>query len=300
MRVSNNMITYSFLTSLNKSLQRQNDIQEQLTDGKQLHRPSDDPVKTIRGMRAKVSLTENEQYNQNLGDAISWMDNTDGAMTSLNSLLTKFTELTISADGTKPAAAYVAIAAEMDELINQAIVVGNSKIGDRYLFSGQQDKTEPFVRNGDTVIYQGDNNKISMPIKPGLATPAQDSVNLTGKDVFGANNQLLQHMIDIKNQLITGAPDMDAVLNTGLTNLEADHNKLLEVHTQLGARMSTYQLAETMLENANVIITGDLAANEDLDIPKAIVDFKTSETVYKNALSVGARIMPVSLVDFLK
>ncbi|HWR45788.1 flagellar hook-associated protein FlgL [Sporomusa sp.] len=300
MRVTNNMITYNFLTSLNKSLQRQNEIQEKLADGKQLHRPSDDPVKTIRSLRANVSLVENEQYSQHLSDAVSWMDNTDGAMSSLSSIVTRFKELTISADGTKPAAAYEAIAAEMDGLINQAIVVGNSKIGDRYLFSGQQDKTQPFVRNGNTVTYQGDNNKISMQIKPGVTTPTQDSVNLTGKDIFGDNNEMLQHMIDIKNQLQTGSPDLDVVLNTGLANLEADHNKLLEVYTQLGARMSSYQLAQSMLENANVVITGNVAANDDLNIPKAIIDFKTSETVYKNALSVGSRIMPPSLVDFLK
>ncbi|WP_425058507.1 hypothetical protein SCACP_31610 [Sporomusa carbonis] len=300
MRVTNNMITYNFLTSLNKSLQRQNEIQEQLSDGKQIHRPSDDPVRAIRSLRFNTSLIENEQYTQHLSDAMSWMENTDGAITDLNSIATRFKELTISADGTKPAEAYQAIAAEMDGLINQAINIANSKMGDRYLFAGQQDKTLPFVRVGDTVTYNGDNNKISMLIKPGTTTPAQDSVNLTGIDIFGPNNEMLQHMIDIKNQLQSGTPDLDAVLNTGLANLEADHDKLLQAQTQLGARMASYELAQTQLENANVIITGDVAANEDLDIPKAIIDFKTSETVYKNALSVGARIMPPSLVDFLK
>ncbi|SMC39834.1 flagellar hook-associated protein FlgL [Sporomusa malonica] len=300
MRVTNNMITYNFLTSLNKSLERQNKIQEQLTDGKQLHRPSDNPVKSIRALRANVSLVENEQYTQNLNDAISWMESTDSAMSNLSSIAIKFKELALSADGTKPPEAYKAIAAEMDGLINQAVTIGNTKLGDRYIFSGQQDKTLPFVRTDDTVTYYGDNNKISMQIKAGVTTPTQDSVNLTGAAIFGANNEMLQHMIEIKSQLETGTPDLNVVLNTGLTNLDVDSSKLLEAQTQLGARMSSYLLAENMLEKANVVITGDVAANEDLDIPKAIIDFKTSETVYKNALSVGAKIMPASLVDFLK
>ncbi|MPM21313.1 hypothetical protein SDC9_67757 [bioreactor metagenome] len=61
-----------------------------------------------------------------------------------------------------------------------------------------------------------------------------------------------------------------------------------------------YEMAQSMMEDDYTTITGDISANEDLDIPKAIIDFKTSENVYKMALSVGASIMPPSLVDFLK
>lgn len=300
MRVTNNMITYNFLTSLNKSLLRQNEIQEQLSDGKALHRPSDDPVKTVRSLRFNTNLVENEQYTQNLNDAVSWMENTDGAMMNISSIMIKFKELAVSADGSKPPDAYKAIASEMDGLINQAVAIGNTKIGDRYIFAGQQDKTIPFVRTGDTIAYNGDDLKISMPIKPGAVNPAQDSVNLTGSEVFGAGVSVLQHMIDIKNQLATGAPDLDQVQNVGLANLESDHNSILQSHTVLGARMANYELAKSMLEQSNTIITGDVAANEDIDIAKAIIDFKTHESVYKTALSVGARIMPASLVDFLR
>lgn len=303
MRITNNTITYNFLTSLNKSLERQNNIQEQLSDGKAIHRPSDDPVKTIRSLRFNTNLKQNDQFTQNLKDAQSWMQTTDGSMSDLSSIMINVKELVIQAStGTNPQDAIQTIGKSVDNLINQIVTIGNTKLGDRYVFAGQMDKTQPYTRNGDTIAYHGDTGKISMPIQPGTATPTQDSVNLTGAEVFGSNGtEILNHLLEIKQHLDSGTTADQAWLGTtGLDYVDADHASVLQSHTELGTRMAAYDMALNMMEGQNVVITGDVAANEDLDIPRAIIDFKNSENIYKTALSVGARIMPPSLVDFLK
>lgn len=418
MRITNNMISNNYLSALNKSLERQSKIQEQLTDGKAIHRPSDDPIKTIRSLRFSTNLAMNEQYTQNVNDSISWMETTDAAMSDLSSIMNRMKELAVSADGTKPADALNAIGAEMDQLINQAITIGNTKIGDRYVFAGQMDATQPFERKQikdpnsnktmDVVVYNGDLNKISMLIKPGVTNPSEDSVNLTGDEVFGPLEYnygkptmgIFSKLISLKEELqktgsitqttgavgtaaiggtytgtgytnydvridgvngsneVTGAsysmdggntwtsavgftvgnpstatlsngvtlsmaaaagnavngtysfhvpaggtgsgPDTLWVSNVGLGNIDAAHSFQLKAHTELGARMATYEMAKNMLENNNTTITKDVSLNEDLDIAAAIVDQKTSENAYKAALAVGAKIMPLSLVDFLR
>lgn len=418
MRITNNMISNNYLSALNKSLERQSKIQEQLTDGKAIHRPSDDPIKTIRSLRFSTNLAMNEQYIQNVNDSISWMETTDSAMTDLSSIMNRMKELAVSADGTKPADALNAIGAEMDQLINQAITIGNTKIGDRYVFAGQMDGTQPFERKQikdpnsnkvmDVVVYNGDLNKISMLIKPGVTNPAEDSVNLTGAEVFGPleynygkpTMSIFSKLISLKEELqktssiakttgavgaaavggtytgtgytnydvridgvdgsnqVTGAsystdggntwtpaagftlgnpstavlsngvtlsmaaaagnavngtysfhvptggtgggPDTSWVSNVGLGDIDESHRFQLKAHTELGARMATYEMAKNMLENSNTTITKDVSLNEDLDLAAAIVDQKTSENAYKAALSVGAKIMPLSLVDFLR
>lgn len=205
----------NYLSALNGSLERQSKLQEQLTDGQIVHRPSDDPVRTIRDMRFKTNLAINDQYTQNVADSQSWMDSTDSAMSDLSSIMIRVKELVVSADGTKPADALNAIGVEIDQLINQAISVGNQKIGDRYLFSGQMDKTQPFERKTitdpnnpnaapmDVVVYNGDLNKISMQIKEGVINPTQDSINLTGAEVFGPLKTIYgQPTMSIFSQLI--------------------------------------------------------------------------------------------------
>lgn len=411
------MISNNYLSALNKSLERQSKIQEQLTDGKAIHRPSDDPIKTIRSLRFNTNLAINEQYTQNVNDSISWMETTDSAMSDLSSIMNRMKELAVSADGTKPADALNAIGAEMDQLINQAVTIGNTKIGARYVFAGQMDGTQPFERKQikdpnsnktmDVVVYNGDLNKISMLIKPGVTNPSEDSVNLTGAEVFGPTEynygkptmSIFSQLISLKEELqkksaitqttgavgtatvggsytgtgytnydvridgvngsnqVTGAsystdggntwnaavgftagspstatlsngitlsmasaagnavngtysfhvptggtvngPDTSWVSNVALGNIDAAHSFQLKAHTELGARMATYEMAKNMLENNNTTITKDVSQNEDLDIAAAIVDQKTSENAYKAALSVGAKIMPLSLVDFL-
>lgn len=307
MRVTTNMISYNFLTSLNNSLARQNSIQEQLSDGKAIHRASDDPVKTIRSLRFNTNLDMNEQFTQNVKDARSWMETTDGAMSDLGQVLMRAKELTIRAVGPNPDIAYEAAATEIDGLINTAIDISNAKIGDRFIFAGQEDKKQPYARQvnstltppeNDKVIYSGDSNYISMKITPGVTKPSQDSVNLPGTEVFGANNEMFAHLIEIKQHMQAG--DNKWLSETGLKYIDEDHNNMLKSQTALGARMSMYEMSENMLNQDNVTITGDVSANEDLDVPRAIIDFKTSESVYRAALAVGARIMPPSLVDFLR
>jgi flagellar hook-associated protein 3 FlgL len=85
MRITNRMMTNSYLTSLNKALERQNKLQEQMSDGKAIHRPSDDPIKTIRSLRFNTNLKMNEQYTQNAKDARSWMESTDAVVSDVSS-----------------------------------------------------------------------------------------------------------------------------------------------------------------------------------------------------------------------
>ena len=328
MRITNNMITNSYLTSFNSALERQNKLQEQLSDGKLIHRASDDPVRAVRSLKYHTNLAENEQFTQNVKDATSWMETTDSAMSELSSIMIRARELVISADGSKPADALQAMGKELDGLIDAAVTIGNSQIGDRYLFAGQMDKTPPLTRTTITnaagesvevVLYNGDNNKISMPAQTGLVNPIQDSVNLTGVEAFGPADttnaadyttsptgeavttlKTLNDLIKVKNELLKANPDVSWLGSTGLASVAEGHDYIVKAQTGIGARSASYEMISNMLSNNNATIAENLSVNEDLDIPKAIIDFKSSENVYNAALAVGSKIMPQSLVDFLR
>lgn len=219
MRISNNMMTYNFLGSLNKSLEKQNELSQQLSDGIAIRKPSDDPIKATRVVRYNSSLSLNTQFTQNVQDAQSWMDTTDSAMSDLSSAMIKAKQLVVSADNTKSTSDLNVIGKQIDELINQVVSIGNRQIGNRYIFGGQNDSTQPFVRttvkdpnSGKTrevVVYNGDNSKISMPLQQGAVNAVQDSVNLTGSEVFGPTTNVygqqtvdvLNHLLEIKNEL---------------------------------------------------------------------------------------------------
>ena len=130
-----------------------------------------------------------------MSDALSWMNNTDGQLSEMSDLMARAKELTIQAISPNPSMAFQVIGQELDGIIRQLVDKANSQIGNRYIFAGQSDKTKPYQRTGDIITYNGDNGKISMPIQPGVANPSQDSLNISGMELFGANNELLNHLI---------------------------------------------------------------------------------------------------------
>jgi flagellar hook-associated protein 3 FlgL len=315
---------YNFLSSLNKSQERMNNLQEQMSDGKYVHRPSDDPIRAFRSLRFNVNLTTNEQYTQNAKDAEQWMNSTDTAMSSLSEIMISAKELAIQSVSANTSDAQKSLASKLDGLINQAITIANGQLGDRYIFAGQQDKSPnpPFQLTTidvagvptEFVVYSGDLSKISMPIQAGPPDPRKDSVNLTGEEAFGpitvlqdgvtgvsySTAGIFTDLLRIKEDLATGTPNMTFMSTTAIANIDKGHDRMLLAHTQLGARMSSYEMAQNMMLRDNTTIMENASANDDIDIAKATIDFKNNENIYNTALAVGARIMPPSLADFLK
>lgn len=236
-RITDSMMNYGFLSGMNKSLNSQYSLMEQMADGKRIHRPSDDPVRVIRSLQYRSAMTQNQQFVSNVKDAMSWMEITDQAMSDLSKVMIRAKELVVRAIAPNPDIAYDAAAKELDGLINQAIQIANTKIGDRYIFAGQMDKTQPFERvtlkdplgasnlNLDAVLYFGDDRKISMMTQVGSTNPARDGINLTGLDVFGrtasTGTNHGQATTDVFNKLIRIKEELEKKTTVQKTNINS-------------------------------------------------------------------------------
>ncbi len=399
-------MSHSYLVQLNKSYTKQAKLLEQ-SDGNAIHRPSDNPVQCVRTMAFKTSLEENEQYTQNLDDAISWMKQSDNALVNMTDLLKTIKEkVSQAANSINTDSDFVAISKEVEETLNQIRSLSNSQIGDRYVFSGQKDKTMPYSENFTTVTsadvktvdrtqlsatqltnigaptsradqfvvvkdsanntryvntdngkildqdfnvvdtvngfsptwtsmtfqsngvpnsatitdnggntytiqtsskqvatYNGDDNKISMVIKPGEVNSANDSVNLTGSDIFGDNifggkgTSLIDDLIVIKDKIKSG--DVAWLGDDGMTLAGKLHDQVVNAQVETSTRQASYQMAKTMMESKNTTIKDDINTASAANIPKLITDMQMAETVYRLSLSVGSKIIPPSLADYL-
>lgn len=143
MRISSTMMVGNYIKQLNRSAVNQAKLMEQ-ADGERIHRPSDDPVAYSRMMMFKNNLSQNEQYTKNLGEAVSWMKSSDSTLVNMNDILSSIREKTLKADDTTSEKDKIAIANEIDSLIEQLVTLGNTQVGKSYLFSGQMDLTKPF------------------------------------------------------------------------------------------------------------------------------------------------------------
>ena len=77
MRVTNQMVTSGSLRNMQKSMQRVDKLNNQVTTGKKIAAPSEDPVIAIRALKLRTTVDQLDQYkNKNIKDAMSWLDTT--------------------------------------------------------------------------------------------------------------------------------------------------------------------------------------------------------------------------------
>lgn len=295
MRITNGMQSNSMLRSLQGSNERSMKLQEQLSTGRKINRPSDDPIGVSRSLKLNRDLAENGQYKKNAQDALARLDATDTALDGAGNILQRLQEITIyGANDSLPQASKDALAAEVDELLGQLVEVANTNFGGVYIFSGELVTTSPYTSGGSpvSVTYHGNDGKIKFELAPSVT----DNVNYTGQEVFGANEDLFNHVIALSDQLRNGTSgDLQPIIQ----QLSDDMDNILNYRSTIGAKYNKLELTLNRLDTANITITQQIADNDDADIAYATMQLKLEENVYRSALAVGARVIPPSLVDFL-
>jgi len=78
------------------------------------------------------------------------------------------------------------------------------------------------------------------------------------------------------------------------------HNKILEAQADVGARQNRIEMMENRLGIREVSVTKQLRDTESVDYSKAITEMVTNESIHQAALSVGAKIIQQTLVDFIR
>ncbi|MGG0655023.1 flagellar hook-associated protein FlgL [Rummeliibacillus pycnus] len=149
MRVTQSMLSNNLLRNLNTSNSKMGKLQEQLSSGSKLTRPSDDPVATVKGIGYRTTLTKNAQYTRNMNEVNSWLDASDESLGQVGSALSRVQELvTQASNGTNTEDDRDKMLKEIEQIRAQIRDIGNSKIGDNYIFSGTKTATPLYDKNG--------------------------------------------------------------------------------------------------------------------------------------------------------
>lgn len=134
-------------------------LQKQNSDGKRVHRPSDDPVAIAKILKLKTDLGELEQYDKNIKDSLSWYQVTESAVEDLGSAVDRMRDLAVQAanTGTNSPEDLKKIQAEIEELKRHIVSAGNFSYAGKYVFSGYQNDKPLFetksVAGKDVVTY---------------------------------------------------------------------------------------------------------------------------------------------------
>ncbi|WP_010286862.1 flagellar hook-associated protein FlgL [Kurthia massiliensis] len=201
MRVTQSMLSNTMLRNLNSSYNRMAVLQEQISTGSKLLRPSDDPVGTTKAMSYRTQLQQNQQYQDNLDTATKWLDMSDDALGQITNAMTRVQELvTQAANDTNQTIDREKMLVEIQQIREEVKDIANTKVGDNYIFSGTR-TNEPVYLNAtvDMTTYVDANNNPVESLE--LYTQKDNSTIATARDKDGelvakVTNNVVQKVAD--------------------------------------------------------------------------------------------------------
>ncbi len=309
-RVTNSMMINTFNQNLYKNASKMDRIQSQMATNRKIVRLSDDPIGVIKSVSARSRLSSLEQYQRNLSDAQGWLSQSETAVSELGTIVKRAYELSVSlANEVKTPEDRQAAAYEIKELMNHVVTVGNTTLGDKYLFGGYNVTKAPFEINAaGEMTYDGLSmvdpgvrgqlnaldNTVSYEIGFGIDLP----VSISGVRVMGLDsNNLYAQMKDLFDKANSGQMEN---LQPFVGLFQDAQKNVVSIQAEIGGRQNRLELMAARFEQDVINYTQMKSDVEDLDQAEAIMNFSMAEAVYRAALGVGGRILQPTLMDFLK
>lgn len=292
-RVTQRSIGQQSLAGLQSNLTRLGNLQQQLSSGKLLSKPSDSPTGTVSAMQFRSEIRANEQWSRNAEDARGWLGTIDATLTdSLNSVR-RARELTLAGmnSGALSQEAKNAMAVEIEALRDSLIGVANTTYLDRPVFGGTTSASTAYTTAG---VYTGTTTNVTRTVGAAAAV----RVDQNGPEVFGpAGGDVFTVLADIANNLRVGN---DAALQTNLTDLDGAMRNIQNRLADVGARFNRVEQMQKAADDRVVSLSNSLSEVENVDLPKTIVDLQMQQMAYQAALGATQRIITPSLADFLR
>ncbi|AWE06383.1 flagellar hook-associated protein FlgL [Lysinibacillus sp. 2017] len=295
MRVTQSMLSSNLLRNLNTSYTKMSKLQEQIESGSIISRPSDDPVVAVKGMGYRVDIDKIEQYQRNIGEVNTWIDTTDDALDQVGTSLIRVQELvTQAANDSNTDDERKKIEAEIDQIQQQIRDIANTKVGENYIFSGTNTNTPLYTdtKAGTMQTGTGLAETITINVFDGVTM----QVNIEGEDFFSKIDTMMTDVSNALKKTDSSGQEIGDLLN----RIQGQSNVVLEQRAVVGARQNRAELMANRLSMQEINVTKQMSNNEDTDYSKAITEMTTAESIHQASLSVGAKIIQQTLVDFIR
>jgi flagellar hook-associated protein 3 FlgL len=301
MRITHRAVTQTALLGLNSNLSAVNDLQQRLTSGKQISKPSDSPTGTNAAMQIRQDQTATAQFARNISEGKSRLDAADTALTSMISQVRKVRDLTVQGlnSGGLSESAREAIGVEVAALRESLLGVANQTLTGRSLFGGVTTGREAYDAAGTYVGVGGTAGVDAVPSWRRVSQTEQIRVDITGPEAFGDPDDG-DDLFAVVGRIAADVTDAPEALTADLADLDVALDRLLSATAAVGARAARMETAEQVNADLQLSLTGQLKGVEDVDLAKTIMELNQQQVAYQAALQATANVIQPTLVDFLR
>lgn len=300
MRVPTNSNNELMLNRISDLSVLQTKLQAQVSTGQRIFNPEDDPASMGRILTLDNQKRQLSQYNTNMNYALDLSNATFSAINSIKTISDRAGEIATLGTSTGTAGSNQAYASEVNQEIEQLIQLGNSTLGNNYLFSGTAVSTPAFTATRDAsgnvtaVNYQGETNPANVVTVP---------ISQTSNIAPGSDNTTNQGIGTFINTLVSLRDALNAGDNTAVqglrSNLTSSEDMLVGSLSSAGAVQTRIQVAQSQNTDSSNNIDKLVSSEAEVNLPQTITQLSQANQSYQAALQSASLIMRTSLLDYI-
>jgi flagellar hook-associated protein 3 FlgL len=257
--------------------------------GIRVEKPSDDPVAAAEVMRINHALRAVEQFRRNTSAARVRVSAEESVLNQVSDILTRVKEVGVGqATDTASASNRFVAGEEVDRLLQQVIQLGNTRIGNDYIFGGSATSSPPFQGTtyvGDDTVHQSE-----------IGSAFTVDTNQTGRELF-VDSGVFSTLQNLRDAMRTD--DVDGI-RAGLTALESGFENV-QVHlTSIGARSREIDMAMVTHDETETNLLSSRSDLREIDFEKATTEFLSTQTSLQAARAAASRFLETALTNFLR
>ena len=270
-------------------------LTEQLSSGKRINRPSDDPMGSLKVSTLTTEKRSYVQYQRNIDAGNHLLNTSDSVLNEATNTLLRTKELAIqSLNSSLLPSDRNGLADEVASMRESLRALANTKTNNRYIFGGFQSTTAPY---DPALGFVGDSNATQYDVGQGHKV----KVTTAGGAAFGDGTP---GTIDVFNNLL----QLEVAIRAGfevdmqdqLGTLETSVEQVIQTRQGLGIQMGRLQGAQAITDLMQEKIPDALSKIQDTDFAEVVAELKLVETSLEATLATSGRLMSgASLLDFL-
>jgi flagellar hook-associated protein 3 FlgL len=296
------MVTASTLNDINAALASLERSSAELSSGKKILQPSDDPYGASRVIDLQSQLDGLTSYSKSVQDGVAWTEASTGAMANIGEVTQRVRELLVQAsNGTYNSSDLQSIGVEVTQLTEAIKQDANTQYAGQYVFSGTTTTTAPY-KAGVEDEFQGNTETVARSIAPGTNVSVSSNLSgVLGNGAESADGKLLDVLRTIVTHLNEATPtSREALGNSDLKSLDQNMEALSALEAQTGSTTDQLRTAATRIETLEGSLTSALSSTQDANIAQVSIAYSNEQAAYTAALRAGANIVQESLLNFLR
>jgi flagellar hook-associated protein 3 FlgL len=295
MRITQRTLADNNIRNMGANLSAISTLNDQISSGRAITKPSDNPSGTSTAMRTRTDLAANDQYTANISQAGTTLAAADGALATMGDMLRRVRDLTTQAanTGAQSPDALKALSIEVSGLRDGLLSMANRTVDGRPVFGGATSGSQAY--DPATGAFTG-RTGVALDVRVSPTETVRTDVD--GPTAFGPAGDDVFALVQRIAGEMTATPTGD--LTASIADVDAALGRLTAARTEVGVRVNRVDTVKAVNADVALSLSSQLGDVESIDTGKAYLELKIRQNAYEAALAVSSQSVQTSLVDFIR